>query len=152
MASWAEVEARAPELAARVRRRFAMGVNKTIATLRKDGGPRISASELEFKDGELTLGMMGGSMKLLDVRRDPRIAVHCPTVDAPENERDWPGDAKLAGVVVEIPAPPDNTIEGAGFFRIDLAEVVLTYLGEPADHLIVESWHPGRGVERRKRH
>jgi hypothetical protein len=151
MASWAEVTAQAPELAARVQRRFAMGVNKTIATLRKDGAPRISASELEFRDGEITLGMMGGSMKLLDVRRDPRVAVHCPTVDAAEDERDWPGDAKLAGILVEIPAPPDNTIEGAGFFRIDLSEVVLTYLGEPADHLVIEAWHPGRGVQRHKR-
>jgi hypothetical protein len=92
MASWYEIEMSAPNLAARVRRRFAMGTNKTIATVRKDGSPRISASELEFTNGEVTLGMMGGSMKLLDVRRDPRIAVHCPTIEATAEElRDWPG-------------------------------------------------------------
>ena len=81
VASWQEIEKAAPDLAERVLARFAIGTNKTIATLRRDGSPRISASELEFADGEVTLGMMSGSMKLLDVRRDPRIALHSPTVD-----------------------------------------------------------------------
>jgi hypothetical protein len=83
----------ASDFAARVRARFDIGTNKTIATLRRYGGPRISASELEFADGEVTLGMMGGSMKLLDVRRDPRIAVHSPTFEPPTEdptgERKW---------------------------------------------------------------
>jgi hypothetical protein len=29
--------------------------------------------------------------------------------------------------------------------------VVLTRVGQPADHLVIESWHPGRGLERRTR-
>lgn len=41
--------------------------------------------------------------------------------------------------------------EGAGFFKIDLSEAVLTYVGTPADHLVIESWHPGRGWQRRTR-
>jgi len=86
MASWAEIEQDAPEFAARVRGRFAIGTNKTIATSRRDGAPRISASEVEFGDGEVTLGMMGGSVKLLDVRRDPRIAVHSPTLEPPKDD------------------------------------------------------------------
>jgi len=151
MASWAQIESEAPEFADRVRRRFEMGVNKTIATLRQDGGPRISGTELAFTDGEVTLGMMGDSLKLRDVRRDPRVAVHCPTVDPPADESAWVGDAKLAGSLVEIPAPPDNPFPGSGHFRIDVTEVALTYVGTPADHLVIESWHPGRGWERRTR-
>jgi hypothetical protein len=128
-----------------------MGTNKTIATLRKDGSPRISASELEFTDGEVTLGMMGGSMKLLDVRRDPRIAVHSPTIEPPTADAaGWPGDAKLAGIAVQIDPPADNAHQSAGF-RLDITEVVLTYVGVPADHLVIESWHPGRGHQRRTR-
>ncbi|MGH3762424.1 pyridoxamine 5'-phosphate oxidase family protein [Actinophytocola sp.] len=150
MATWQEIEKEAPEFAERVRAVFGAGTNKTIATLRADGSPRISASELDFADGEVTFGMMGGSMKLRDVRRDGRIAVHSPTLEPPK-EGGWSGDAKLAGRAVEIPAPPDNPHEGAGFFRIDITEVALTYLGEPADHLVIESWHPGRGHRRRTR-
>ncbi|HEY0451468.1 pyridoxamine 5-phosphate oxidase [Actinophytocola sp.] len=150
MATWQEIEKDAPEFAGRVRAVFAAGTNKTIATLRADGSPRISASELEFTDTDVTLGMMGGSMKLRDVRRDNRIAVHSPTLEPPE-DGSWPGDAKIAGRLVEVPAPPDTPHVGAGFFRIDVTEVALTYLGEPADHLVIESWHPGRGHRRRTR-
>ncbi|GIG91899.1 pyridoxamine 5'-phosphate oxidase family protein [Plantactinospora endophytica] len=152
MASWREIEADAPDFAARVRERFSAGIHKTIATLRRDGSPRISGSELDFADGEVTLGMMGGSMKLRDVRRDPRIAVHSPTIEPPEGApENWTGDAKLAGRAVAIPPPADTPHEGAGFFRIDLTELVLTYVGTPADHLVIESWHPGRGWRRRTR-
>jgi hypothetical protein len=66
-----------------------------------------------------------------------------------EDTIDWPGDAKLAGRVIVITAPGDNTPEGAGFFRIDITEVALTYVGTPADHLVIESWHRGRGWQRR---
>jgi hypothetical protein len=151
MPSWTQIEADAPDLAERVRRRFGMGVNKTIATLRRDGAPRISASELEFDGGEVTLGMMGGSMKLLDVRRDPRVAIHSPTLDAPEGDGSWPGDAKLAGTLVEVAPPEDTPHVGAGFFRLDITEVALTYVGTPADHLVIETWHPDRGHRRRTR-
>ncbi len=129
-----------------------MGVNKTIATLRGDGAPRISATELEFADGEVTFGMMGGSVKLRDVRRDPRIAVHSRTIEVPAAQTlspDWPGDAKLAGLAAEVPPPADTAYVGAGFFRMDITEVVLTYVGEPRDHLVIESWHPGVGLRRR---
>jgi hypothetical protein len=152
MANWRQIEADAPEFAARVRSRFDAGTNKTIATLRKDGAPRISASELTFTDGAVTLGMMSGSMKLLDVRRDPRIAIHSPTIEPPAGAlSEAPGDAKLAGTVVEIAPPSDNPFEGAGFFRLDITEVALTYVGTPADHLVVESWHADRGWQRRTR-
>lgn len=152
MTRWMEIEHDAPELADRCQRRFEMGVNKTIATLRSDGAPRISATELEFADGEVTFGMMGGSVKLRDVRRDSRIAVHSPTIEVSEAQTlspDWPGDAKMAGLAVEVPPPADTAYVGAGFFRMDIAEVVLTYVGEPRDHLVIESWHPGVGLRRR---
>lgn len=151
MASWAQIDRDAPDFAGRVRERFAAGTNKTIATLRRDGSPRISAIESEFDDGEVTMGMMGGSLKLLDVRRDPRIALHSPTIEPPEDPTGWSGDAKLAGTLVEIAEPSDNPHAGAGFFRVDVREVTLTYVGEPADHLVIESWHAGRGWQRRTR-
>src|SRR4051794_15733283 len=114
MVRWVEVEREAPELAERARTLFGRGVNKTIATIRADGSPRISGTELGFDGGDVTLGMMGGSMKLADARRDPRVAIHSPTVDA--TTKDWPGDAKLAGVLVEVPPPGENAIAQAGYF------------------------------------
>ena len=49
--------------------------------------------------------------------------------------------AVLVAVTGEGPGP-------ASYFRADLQEVVLTRLGEPADHLLIESWHAGRGLRR----
>jgi hypothetical protein len=151
MAAWHEIEKDHPEFAAHVRERFEAGTNKTMATLRRDGSPRISATELTFDGTDVTFGMMPGSMKLLDVRRDPRIAVHSPTIEPPEGNRGWRGDAKLSGTAVAIPTPAGSPVEDAGYFRIDVTEVALTYLGEPADHLVIESWHEGRGHRRRTR-
>jgi hypothetical protein len=108
---------------------------------------------MEFSsDGEVTLGMMVGSMKLFDVRRDPRVALHSPTLEPPKDDpRSGPRDAKMSGSLVETEPPTDTPYEGAGFFKLDIMEVVLTYVGTPADHLVVESWHHRRGWERRTR-
>lgn len=152
VARWEEIEEDAPEFAARVQERFAIGTNKTIATLRRGGGPRISATELELSGGDVTLGMMGGSLKLLDVRRDPRVAVHSPTLEPPKDDPGaWPGDAKLSGTVIEASPPAGSPPQGAAFFTLDITEVALTYVGAPANHLVIESWHPGRGWQRRTR-
>jgi hypothetical protein len=47
VASWSEVEAEAPELAALVRGFFDAHKHKTMATLRRHGSPRISGIEVE---------------------------------------------------------------------------------------------------------
>jgi len=39
----------------------------------------------------------------------------------------------------------------AHHFVIDILEVVHTTVGTPADHLLIESWHPDRGLRRRTR-
>jgi hypothetical protein len=150
MTRWEEFAAAEPEFAERVRRLFGAKKHLTLATLRRDGSPRISGTELEFSDGEVWLGMMPGSLKALDLRRDPRLALHAPMEDAPEADpSSWAGDAKLAGRAVEV-SDPARTDEPHRF-RIQLTEVVHTRVGEPADHLVIESWHPGRGLERRLR-
>jgi hypothetical protein len=92
--------------------------------------------------------MMDGSVKAGDLRRDPRLAVHSPSIDPPPDEPgEWPGEAKLAGVAVECQEQGPSSPR----LWIDLTEVVLTRIGEPADHLVIESWHPGRGLERIER-
>lgn len=148
MTSWRDFAAAQPELADRVRQCFAIRKHATLATLRRDGSPRISATEVDFIDDGLYLGMMPGSRKALDLRRDPRLALHCPTEDTPQDDpSSWPGDAKIAGRATEV---SDQTDE-AQRFAIDIHEVVHTSVGTPADHLVIESWHPDCGLRRRTR-
>jgi Pyridoxamine 5'-phosphate oxidase len=146
VATWGEFEAEQPALAASVRDRFDVRKHKTLATLRADGSPRISGIEVEFADGQIYLGMMPDSHKLNDLRRDPRLAVHSPTEDAPEGaEAGWPGEAKIAGTARAVDFP-DSPVDGGSRFAVDLTEVVLTHLNDAADRLVIESWHPGRGL------
>ena len=110
---------------------------------------------MEFADGEMWLGSMWKSVKALDVRRDPRFALHSGSADP----LDWTADAKVAGRVEEITDPErkaavigDEAPPGpAHVFRADITELVVTGLGDPPDHLAIESWHAGRGVSRRER-
>lgn len=143
--SWAQVESEAPALAAQVRTCFAVGKHATMATLRADGSPRISGTEVQWEDGELWIGSMPGARKARDLQRDGRVAIHSPTVDPPEgDESAWAGEAKVAGVAVEVP-----TEDASHRFRIDLAEVVRTAV--QGDGLLITSWHAGRGVQERRR-
>jgi hypothetical protein len=149
MASWQEITEQAPELATEVRERFGVRKHCTMATLRADGSPRISGTEVEFADGQLWIGSMSRARKALDLRRDPRMALHSPTVDPPEDKPgDWSGEAKVAGRAVEV--AHDDPAEASHRFRIDITEVVLTRVS--GDALLIRSWHPGRGVEERVRH
>jgi hypothetical protein len=148
--SWEEFAAIEPQFAERVLERFGVRKHSTLATLRRDGSPRISGTEVSFQRGELTLGMMPGSLKALDLQRDARLALHSPTEDTSEEDpSSWAGEAKIAGSAVELTDPNRHT-EGHRF-RVDINEVALTRVGEPADHLVIESWHPGRGIERTRR-
>jgi hypothetical protein len=151
MASWAEFASAEPTLASRVKERFAIRKHKTLATLRKDGSPRISGIEVEFADGEVFLGMMPDSLKLRDLERDPRLAVHSPTDDPPPgNPAGWPGEAKIAGHAREV-VFPDSPVAGGRRFRIDITEAVLTRLNEAGEQLLVESWRPGKASKRFER-
>jgi hypothetical protein len=47
---------------------------------------------------------------------------------------------------------PDDAIRGAGYFVLDVTEVVLTWVDVTEDMLVVESWQPGRGWHERRRH
>lgn len=70
-----------PALHADVQAAFAVGKHCTIATLRADGAPRISGTEVEFEDGNVYIGTGEGARKTVDIAADPRVAIHSPTRD-----------------------------------------------------------------------
>lgn len=161
MAHWSEIEAQAPELAARARGILDGHRHKTIATLRRDGSPRISGIETNFRDGELYIGSMWGAVKALDLQRDGRFALHSASPDPEPNgafPESQPGDAKLAGQMIEVTDPEQvSELNGSAagpshLFRAEIDElVVISIGGDPPDHLLIDAWHEGRGVSRRKR-
>jgi hypothetical protein len=155
MATWDEFTKEAPDLARAVRKVMDQGKHKVLATLRRDGSPRVSGTEVEFTFGDLWLGSMPGAMKARDLRRDPRFAVHGPTID----EEMKLGDAKISGRAVEEHDPAVFERFAAHFaeahgspppsgpyhlFRADVGEVVHTWVEDNV--MWVESWHEGRGT------
>jgi hypothetical protein len=119
----------------------------TMATLRRDGSPRISGTEVQFADGQLRIGSMPNAVKGMDLRRDPRVAIHGPTEDPPEgNAAGWKGEAKIAGRAIE------GVSETSGdSFVIDIQEAVITRLNDAGDRLVVESWNQKRGYRKLER-
>jgi hypothetical protein len=156
VASWSDFEAEAPELAAAAREFLEARTHKTIATLRRDGSPRISGTEATFHDGDLWWGSMANAVKALDLRRDPRFALHSGSADP----TDWQGDAKVAGRAEELTGKLRTAaVESLGWelsadshlFRADIEEVAVVRLNEERTKLLIDSWAPGRTVRRIER-
>jgi len=153
--AWQAIERAEPDFARRVRQLFDAGRHKTIATLRADGSPRISGIECEFTDTALRFGSMTSARKGADLQRDPRFALHGPTFHPEDGkERDWPGEAKIAGRAVPAGSvttdDPSNQPDGE-MFVADITEVVITGLNADATKLVVESWTPERGLRKVER-
>ncbi|MEU2002772.1 pyridoxamine 5'-phosphate oxidase family protein [Rhodococcus sp. NPDC019627] len=150
MTHWTQFETEAPDLAKAVIARFEAHKHHVLATVRKDGSPRVSGTEVEFYEGTLLLGSMVGARKVLDLRRDPRFALH----SNPGHHSMEGGDAKISGSAEEIVGErkqqivdhyPDEIGE-ADVFELSVDEVVLTTVD--GEHLYVDLWKPGRGVTR----
>jgi hypothetical protein len=153
VASWKEIESQEPDFAATVRRLFDAHKHKVLATIRADGSPRVSGIEVNFADGDVWIGSMTGSRKSADLARDPRLALHAMPEDPPEDVSAWSGDAKLSGVAVQVDDPERLRAMGGGedgghLYRIDVQEVVFTGLDDPPEHVVVLSWHEGRGLRK----
>jgi hypothetical protein len=147
MASWAEFQASEPAFASRVRALMTSRKHLTMATLRRDGSPRISGTEVKFVDSALEIGSMSDAVKAQDLRRDPRVAIHGPTDDPPDGRpADWQGEAKVSGTAVEA-----ESNSPAHRFLIDIQEAVITHLNEAGTRLVVESWSPSRGYKSMER-
>ncbi|MGW1977869.1 pyridoxamine 5'-phosphate oxidase family protein [Streptomyces sp. NPDC001889] len=153
-ASWSGFRAAEPAFADAVQDRFGKHRHHVLATLRKDGSPRVSGIEVIFRDGELWLGMMPGSAKARDLRRDPRLALHA---NPGEGDSMDGGDVKVAGWGVEVVDEGEvgRFAEAMGqplpfhLFRVGVGSVVRT--GVEGARLVVHTWHPGRALTRASR-
>ncbi len=147
--TWSAFETAEPELAETVRERYGRYTHHVLGTLRKDGSPRLSGIEADFRFGELWLGMMPHSRKALDLLRDARFSL----LANPGAGTDMGGgDVRLSGRAVEITDMEtlERYAEDVGMplpfhvFRVELTEVVRIFVD--GDDLVVRTWSPGRPV------
>lgn len=112
MITWTQFDEQYPALAQAGREQFyvhGLGLG-FLATVRKDGGPRVHPVCPVVSPAGLHLFIQPGP-KLADLRRDPRYGLHSETV-APPREDD--GFA-LTGEAVEIADPATRTIAASQF-------------------------------------
>ncbi|MBL1105683.1 pyridoxamine 5'-phosphate oxidase family protein [Streptomyces sp. 5-8] len=153
--NWTGFSSAAPELAKITEERFGSYRHHVLATLRADGSPRTSGLEVRFLHGELWLGMMPGSLKALDLRRDPRFTLQSNPGDGTDMGG---GDIRISGracevgegaakaAYVEEVEPP----QPFHLFRTELTEVVRTYV-EDDTYLVAQVWKPGEPVRTLRR-
>ena len=144
-------------MGAAVRARFETSRHHVLSTLRTDGSPRVSGTEVQFHGPDLTIGSMPGSMKARDLRRDPRYALHANPGDGSMDG----GDAKLAGRAVEVLDPDElaayaDAVEQLPpgpfhLFRLEVAEAVLTSVDPSGEFLVIQLWQRGAAVKRFER-
>jgi Pyridoxamine 5'-phosphate oxidase len=163
MATWTEFSAEAPDIAALAERRLCATGLMMLATLRRDGFPRISPMEpvlagdvLVLHGDRLWLGMMVDSTKSRDLKRDGRFGLHTATADKMVGE----GDVKMWGVASEVTDRDtlerfaDDIFESVGHrfevgsfdaFDVDLLGASSV---EVRDNVMyVRTWRPGTGVK-----
>ncbi len=110
---WQAFSISAPQLAALGEERFDRSGLVLLATLRKNGWPRISPLEFLVFEGQLYLGMMWQSRKALDLLRDPRCSLHSTVSDRHGSE----GEFKLYGRAVEVDDPGIRARYSEAFYQ-----------------------------------
>ena len=148
---WTQVERDAPALAGLADGVLAARRLKTLATLRRDGSPRLSEISGAFvRAGDFWLGLIP-SAKERDLDLDPRCSVHCgsPTDEFGASARvsggavrAEPGDAVRLGMVKDGEAPTFS------LFRLDIGEVVVTRPEPGSGRILAEWWTPRGGLGR----
>jgi hypothetical protein len=146
--SWADFGAEVPHLEAFGRRRLE-GRIAYLATIRADGSPRVHPVSPFIGGGSLAIYMEPTSLKVADLRRDARYALHCSVEDNEGGE----GEFYVIGRAEEITDARRRTeafgwAEAAGykaddrhvFFEFKLGYVLSTTYDEGPKR---ERWRAG---------
>ena len=146
-APWSDFVRDAPALAAATAEVLSSHPHHVIATTRGDGSPRVGGTNVFITDGIAWIGMMPVAARVRDLRRDPRCAIH----SAPLEQDLARGDIRLDLVATE--AGPDLAARllsatgspGSGVvFTLEVSRASLVRVED--DHLVIETWLPGRSA------
>ena len=157
---WQDLTRRQPRLAEVGATRLLEPGVVLVATLRRDGTPRLSPVEPFVMEGDLWLSMMWQSWKARDLLRDPRVLVHSIVTS-----RDGAaGEFKVRGTAQadEDPARQRRYASGVAdalgwepepgrfhLFALDISDVTFIRYDDATGDQFVASWPPAREFVRR---
>jgi Pyridoxamine 5'-phosphate oxidase len=157
---WSDLEDAHPRLANVARERLIGPGVVLVATIRKDGAPRLSPVEPLLMEGSLWLSMLWRSRKVTDLLRDPRILVHSIITD----RNGAAGEVKIRGIAraendVDVQLRyADTAARMLGWnpevgrfhlFEIDIDDVAYIRYDEPTGDQFVAMWPAGKEFVRR---
>jgi len=169
VARWSEFEAEAPELAVLAARLWPGVVALArgepfggavvfsisyLATVRRDGGPRLHPFCPIIADGRLFAAIPPSSPKGWDLRRDPRCAIHalpgpedddelCIRATAREVSEDDVRDLVRQVVARSRVGGMAQSVSHHPLFEFDLVQVDVAHwvdIGQPGTHAVRQQW------------
>ena len=157
---WSSFEASEPGLAALGRGKLGRPGVVLVASIRRDGTPRLSPVEPLFWNGDLWLSMGWRTRKAADLERDPRILVHSIVTDRDGGA----GEYKLRGTARPETEPSllrgyaDTVARELGWrpepgrfhlFRVDVDDVTFIRWDSATNDQYVSRWPGGHAFVRR---
>jgi hypothetical protein len=157
---WSEMQDQQPRLGALAHDRLVAPGVLLVATVRRDGTPRLSPVEPFVLDGDLWLSMLLGSLKAAALLRDPRVLVHSIVTgpDGGEGEmkvrgtaEDVPDEARQGRYADAVAAALPWTPEVGRFhlFRVDVDDVTYVRYDNASGDQFVVRWPVGTETVRR---
>lgn len=149
---WSELPSEVAALAGSVRSRLEAHPHHVLATLHRDGRPRVSGTNVMFDRAMMWIGTMPRSRKGVDLGIDPRCAIHSAPLD--EQLGEGAGDARVEAVAHQLPPDvsaallrdafgDDATMDG------DLWELWVTSMSMVTverDRMRIRAWSPATGM------
>jgi hypothetical protein len=155
--TWRELELAAPEIAEPGKARLDETRVALLATLRRDGSPRVSPIEPFFAAGQLLFGAMAWTLKARDLERDARCTLHSAITGPNEGEP----ELKLYGRAIEADddlraACPsgwwtDEPHEAARVFSLSIEEAAFVIWDYEGGEMTVRRWSRETGLKTSRR-
>jgi hypothetical protein len=155
--TWRELELAAHEIAEPGKARLDETRVALLATLRRDGSPRISPVEPFFAAGHLLFGAMAWTLKARDLERDARCTLHTAITGPNEGEP----ELKLYGRAIEADddlraACPSGwwtgqPHEAARVFTLSIEEAAFVTWDYEGGEMTVRRWSRETGLKTSRR-
>jgi hypothetical protein len=149
---WRDFEAAAPTLAELGRARFERSGVAVLATLRRDGSPRVSPVEPHVVLGHLLFGIMR-SAKRHDLLRDPRSAIHSAISDPNGSDGEFKVHGRAELIVDPLIRDGDYDawwrafpVDASDVFSMDLEGVAFVQWDFEAAEVRVQRWSASGGL------
>lgn len=151
---WNFIQREVSDLAAYVERRFAAHEHHVLATVRSDGRPRVSGTNVMFTNGTMWIGMMPTALRAVDLLNSPYCALH----SAPLNEKlpRGDGDVRINAIARELSSdegrelffvkfPDADEVMPGKFFELLTTDFSIVEVDN--EEIVLTRWSAISGVE-----